>query len=226
MRILYYAGGHAQPEKIGRFLSSAGLKPQKIGLQAAENSLSALDPRGSAMLPLVMTDSLSTENVLRSIRKSGTDTPILVLQDPPCTRVEELLDAGADDVARISAGQDEVAARLRAITRRAFGQCENEIEIGDFIIPLDGRNPTVGGVEVRLTSTEYQIVKLIAMSHPRVLSKGAIYDALYAFSSSQPFDKVIDVHIFKIRQKIMSADTLGRSFIETEIGRGYALRQT
>lgn len=57
----------------------------------------------------------------------------------------------------------------------------------------------------------------------RVVSKAAIYDALYGMAEDQPFDKVIDVYICKIRKKIASAAGPGHRYIETVHGRGYKL---
>ena len=55
----------------------------------------------------------------------------------------------------------------------------------------------------------------------RVVSKGAIYDAVYGMSEEQPFDKVIDVYICKIRKKIDQSAESGHNYIETVHGRGY-----
>ena len=57
----------------------------------------------------------------------------------------------------------------------------------------------------------------------RVVSKAAIYDALYGMAEEQPFDKVIDVYICKIRKKIALAAGSGHRYIETVHGRGYKL---
>jgi two-component system cell cycle response regulator CtrA len=56
-----------------------------------------------------------------------------------------------------------------------------------------------------------------------VISKDAIYDAVYGSSIDQPFDKVIDVYICKLRKKIASASESGWQYIETVQGRGYRL---
>ena len=55
------------------------------------------------------------------------------------------------------------------------------------------------------------------------MSKAAIYDAVYGMAEEQPFDKVIDVYICKIRKKIASAAGGGHRYIETVHGRGYKL---
>ena len=55
----------------------------------------------------------------------------------------------------------------------------------------------------------------------KVISKSAIYDAIYGMEEDQPFDKVIDVYICKIRKKIDAVAPDGDSHIETVHGRGY-----
>jgi two-component system cell cycle response regulator CtrA len=61
------------------------------------------------------------------------------------------------------------------------------------------------------------------MNSNKVISNNAIYDAVYGMSADQPFDKVIDVYICKLRKKIASAADTGAQYIETIHGRGYKL---
>jgi two-component system cell cycle response regulator CtrA len=76
---------------------------------------------------------------------------------------------------------------------------------------------------VFLSGREHAVFRQLALNASRVVSKAAIYDAVYGMAEDQPFDKVIDVYICKIRKKIASVAGGGHSYIETVHGRGYKL---
>ncbi len=74
--------------------------------------------------------------------------------------------------------------------------------MGEVTAYFDGRDPEVAGERVKLSRREHAIFQHLALNAHRVISKAAIYDAVYGMADDQPFDKVIDVYICKIRKKI------------------------
>jgi two-component system cell cycle response regulator CtrA len=157
-----------------------------------------------------------------ALRNSGVACAVLCLLDFRCTAsTVNLLRAGADDVLVKPINGSEVSARIEAARRRAHGHTTNELRVGRLTVFLDGRDPEVGGVRLRLSHREHAIFTVLALNHRRVVSKERVYDAVYGMSNSDPLDKVIDVYICKLRKKILQAT--GSKYIETVYGRGYKL---
>src|SRR3546814_1478947 len=89
---------------------------------------------------------------------------------------------------------------ISAISRRAYGHADGRVVIGDIVVHLDGREPELKGVPMRLSNRESVIFLVLAKYHGRVVARETIYNAVYGLSDKQPFDKVIDVFICKLRQ--------------------------
>ncbi|HEV7372726.1 response regulator transcription factor [Arenibaculum sp.] len=159
---------------------------------------------------------------ISALRQGGVNSAIVCLLDFRCTASTiELLRNGADDVLVKPINGGEIRARIEAARRRAHGHNTNALTIGRVTAYLDGRDPEVDGVRLRLSHREHAIFTVLALNHRRVVSKERIYEAVYGLSGSDPLDKVIDVYICKLRKKLGQA--AGGKYIETVYGRGYKL---
>jgi two-component system cell cycle response regulator CtrA len=161
---------------------------------------------------------------IRRLRAAKFDGPILVLRDsrdPGAAAAS--LDAGADDDLVTPVPPVELRARINSITRRAAGHAAESLMLGEAQFYFDGRHPEICGREVRLSQREYAIFHELALGGGRCVSKRALYDAIYGMSEEQPFDKVIDVFICKLRKKFAAASSVAHPYIETVHGRGYKL---
>lgn len=138
----------------------------------------------------------------------------------------ETLNAGADDDIAIPLKGAELRARIDAILRRNHGHFAESIQVGQIKAYLDGRDPEVAGKRVRLSQREYEIFRHLALNAYKVISKTAIYNAIYGAKGRRPFNRVVDVYICKIRKKFDAAAPNGDSHIETVHGRGYKLGPT
>lgn len=160
---------------------------------------------------------------VRSFRQSGCAVPIIGLLDHRNSEATiRLLSAGADDVLIKPISPLEVMARIKAVVRRGFGHSSGQIQIGQITAYLDGRDPEVNGQRIKLSHREYSIFTELALRVGKVVSKESLYDTIYGMMASQPYDKVIDVYICKLRKKLASY-TGGAEYIETVYGRGYKL---
>lgn len=161
--------------------------------------------------------------LVATLRSGRCDSPIIALQDGRSTeRTLDLLMAGCDDVVQRPVSPRELAARIAAIQRRAFGHAAASVTVGGMTIYFDGREPEIAGRPIRLSGRENAIFRHLALQSGKVVSKGSLYDAVYGASNRMPFDKVIEVHICKLRKKLVAASG-GHDFIETVYGRGYKL---
>lgn len=137
------------------------------------------------------------------------------------------LEHGADDYVPKPCSPRELAARLRAILKRAGAQSRQEvddgqpIDLGQFSIWPAQRRATDRGRPLDLTSTEFSVLEILARNAGRVVSKEEL--SLQALGRPMgPFDRSIDVHIHSIRNKLHPLDD-GRSRIQTVIRKGYQL---
>lgn len=161
---------------------------------------------------------------IRAIRQAGCTNPLLVLLDRRnASDIEAALDLGADDAISWPVRGSEILSRLNSILRRAHGHAGECVQIGELTAFFDGRDPIVSGTRISLSRREHTIFQHLVLNFGKVISKNAIYDAVYGMSADQPFDKVIDVYICKLRKKIAATSGSGYHYIETVHGRGYKL---
>lgn len=218
LRILAY-----NPDRIDLLAGDiASIATEEISLAALLSAAEYLT--GNDQLPLLIASKDEIDvKLLRQLRSLGFSGPILTGSNglSPSKRINWRY-AGADDVLKLPADSEELRARLAVVERRLHGVSGDQLQIGPLNFYLDGRNPEVAGQAIHLSSREYNILRQLALNSGRVVSKSAIYDALYALAADQPFDKIIDVYICRLRAKIGKASQ-GVNFIETVSGRGYRL---
>ena len=189
-----------------------------------EREFDLLDGDGSTDRPILMGETPKTLRHITRLRKSGCRNPILVLRDARDPEAAmAALDAGADDDLVGPLTGAELRARVNAITRRFHGHAASAIQVGEVTAYLDGRDPLVAGVPMKLSQRELAIFQQLSLAAPGIVSKSVIYDAVYGMSEAQPFDKVIDVYICRIRKKIEEMSLSGDPHIRTIRGRGYKL---
>jgi len=157
-------------------------------------------------------------DILADLRRQGDATPVLLLTalDEATDRVAGL-DAGADDYLGKPFDLDELAARLRAITRRREGRSEPLLEAAGIVLDPATSMVTVAGKAVSLSRREFAVL-LALMEWPGVIrSRGELEDRLYGWQEEVE-SNAVEVHIHNLRAKV------GRATIETVRGIGYRLR--
>jgi two-component system, OmpR family, KDP operon response regulator KdpE len=158
--------------------------------------------------------------VLRRLRE-WSEAPVLVLsvRDDEAGKVAAL-DAGAEDYVTKPFSTPELLARLRAAQRKT--RPEEEISIfkhGDLIVDLTARIVTRAGREVKLTATEYALLRLFVKHPGRVLTHRHILREIWG-PKSEEHRQYLRVYVTHLRQKIES-DSTHPALIKTEPGIGY-----
>ena len=157
---------------------------------------------------------------LRELRASPEhrQTPILMLtaRDGLSDRVEGL-DAGADDYLVKPFQLAELAARIRATSRRVAGHAGSTLDRGRISLDPTARSVTVDGAPVDLTATEYALLEALMRRAGRIVSRPMLEELLYGFEGDVA-SNTVEVHIASLRRK------LGRDAIDTVRRMGYRLK--
>jgi DNA-binding response OmpR family regulator len=154
---------------------------------------------------------------LAAVRRQKMITPVLILtaRDGVPDRIAGL-DTGADDYLVKPVDLMELAARLRALVRRAHGVAEPTLEAGDLRLDPASRQVWLGDKGVELSAREYDVL-LIFMRHAgRVLTRAQIEQHLYQWGT-EVSSNTVEVHIYNLRKKLRA------DVIETLRGVGYML---
>jgi len=163
-------------------------------------------------------------SVCRQIRERS-DVPILVLT----ARGEEAdrvlgLELGADDYLPKPYSARELLARIRAVVRRARGQAgppETILRVGRLTVDAASRRATLDGRELPLTSYEFDLLRALASHAGTVISRERLME-LARGSAEEAFDRSIDGHVSRLRQKLGDAPRNPR-LLKTVRGVGYVL---
>jgi two-component system OmpR family response regulator/two-component system response regulator QseB len=182
---------------------------------AAERELRA-EPYAAAVLDLGL-PLLDGIDVLAAVRRAGVTLPVLVLtaRDGVPDRVRGL-DTGADDYVVKPVDLDELAARLRALVRRAHGQVQERLLAQDVVLDPAARSVTQAGVAVTLATREFDLLQVLMLGAGRVLSREQIEQQLYSWGKEVE-SNAVEVHVHHLRRK------LGAGLIQTVRGVGYML---
>ncbi|WP_273149040.1 response regulator transcription factor [Methylophaga thiooxydans] len=135
------------------------------------------------------------------------------------------LESGADDYVPKPCTPRELVARIRAILRRTEHQSQqnNELylDVGPLKLCTTQRKVTWFETELDLTSTEFNLLEVLARKAGQVVSKNELSETALGRPLAR-FDRSIDVHMSSIRQKL-GKQTEGHHYIQTIRGQGYQL---
>ena len=181
----------------------------------------AARPPDAVVLDLVMPGVDGLEVV--RLTRQWSRLPIIVLSARGQERDKvEALDLGADDYLTKPFGMDELLARVRAALRRAGPVAPTIFTVGDVTIDLARHVVTRQGVEIHLTPTEYDLLRVLATDADKVLTHRQLLERVwgaYAADNSQQ----LRVYINYLRKKL-ELDLARPVLIVTEPGVGYRLR--
>jgi two-component system, cell cycle response regulator CtrA len=222
MRILLVEDDPTTSRSIELMLTHANLNVFATDLGEEGIDLAKLYDYDLILLDLNLPD-MSGHEVLRQLRLSRVDTPILILSGSDDTESKlKGFGFGADDYLTKPFHREELVARILAIIRRSKGHSQSVIQTGQVCVNLDAKTVDVSGKAVHLTGKEYQMLELLSLRKGTTLTKEMFLNHLYG-GMDEPELKIIDVFICKLRKKLAEA-TGGANYIETVWGRGYVLR--
>jgi len=163
---------------------------------------------------------LSGQEVLRRLRE-WSNAPVIVLsvQDDEKGKVA-VLDAGADDYVTKPFNTDELLARLRVALRHSTKTEEAAVvQAANLVVDLATRRVTVSGKEVKLSATEYNLLRLLARHAGKVLTHRQILNEVWG-PGHENDTHYLRVYIAHLREKL-ETNPESPELILTELGVGY-----
>lgn len=223
--VVYIEDDERLARLTGRYLESHGVRVT-LATDAYDGIVKILrDPPDVILLDLMLpgTDGFSACRELRS----RVDTPIIMVT----ARGEEVdrvmgLEGGADDYIAKPFSSRELLARIRVQVRRTRGRSgpsPSVLRIGGLVIDAASRSATIDGKELVLTSYEFSLLRVLAERAGRVLTREQLMD-LVRGSADEAFDRSIDVHVSRLRQKL-GDDPRNPKLLKTVRGLGYMLAE-
>jgi DNA-binding response OmpR family regulator len=187
-------------------------------------ALSALaSDRFDILLVDIMLPGMDGLTLTKKIRERWSMPVIMVTARDEDTDKIVGLELGADDYLAKPFNPRELLARIRAVLRRAQGVVEEgHFTSGGLIIDFGAREVTVDGKRQTLTTHEFELLCALAKNAGRVLSRERLLDLVKGAAADDAFDRSIDVHVSRLRQKI-EPDPRHPRYVKTVRGAGYLL---
>lgn len=149
------------------------------------------------------------------------DTPVIVITAKEAeTDAVTALELGADDYVIKPIRMKELEARVQAVLRRkAPKPSTTELTFEDVRLQVDTHETFVGSNPIRLTPTEFELLKCLLLEQPKAVSKESLIAEL-ASLGIEGLDSTLKVHIRNLRNKLLVAD---QDIIQTVFGVGYKI---
>jgi two-component system OmpR family response regulator len=204
------------------------LRYEGFDVREASNGRAALAAAQEAPPDLIVLDIMLPDldgiEVTRRLRADGIRVPVLFLtaRDSVDDKVAGLT-VGGDDYVTKPFSLAEVVARARAILRRTQAESDGNgrLEFADLVLDEDTHEVWRDGQPVRLTATEFNLLRFFLLNPRRVLSKSQILDNVWHYDFGGDAS-VVETYVSYLRKKL---ERLGPPLIHTIRLVGYALRE-
>lgn len=213
---------------LGSMLTDVFMR-EGIKVTHVEDGKAGLARASSESFALILLDIMLPEidglQVLKQLRQSGVETPVLMLtaRGDDVDRVVGL-ELGADDYLPKPFYPRELIARVKALLRRSKSQDSKpvveKLRFAGFELDVTNATALCDDAELTLTPTEFEVLRQLVMHHGQLVTKEML-SAQVLGRQLGPFDRSLDVHISNIRKKLPTHSDR----IQTVRGRGYRVME-
>ncbi|MGK5683483.1 response regulator transcription factor [Actinoplanes sp. URMC 104] len=218
-------------EDTVRELLSATLRFAGFRVSSAATATEAIASAGAEPPDLVLLDVMLPDmdgfEVVRRLREQrtrgrGGPVPVLFLtaRDRPADKVTGL-SLGADDYVTKPFDLEELIARIHAILRRTSGRPTGLLSVGALTLDPEGHQVTRDGRPVRVSPTEFRLLRHLMENAGRVVSKAQILEQVWQYDFGGDAS-IVDTYISYLRRKV---DVEEPKLIHTVHGVGYVMRE-
>ena len=220
MRLLIVEDDDIVADAIARGLTAAQYSVHRVANAEAALKAIAVEDFALAVIDVGLpgADGLS---LVRRLRAGGKAIPTLILT-ARCTLADKVkaLDLGADDFLSKPFEAAELAARCRALVRRANGALGGIIKLNRMTVDLPGKRLRIDEAEVELTAREWLLLECLIRRIGLIVSKERLQQAL-ASPDQDITANAVEVHISRLRTKLGNA-----AVIRSLRGLGYRVEES
>ncbi|WP_439385622.1 response regulator transcription factor [Amycolatopsis lexingtonensis] len=208
-------------ELLSAALRFAGFRVTSAATAREAVAAATAEPPDLVLLDVMLPD-LDGFEVVRRLREQHRPVPVLFLtaRDGQADKVTGL-SLGADDYVTKPFDLAELIARIRAILRRTAGHPAAMLTVGTLALDAEGHQVTRAGQPVRVSATEFRLLRYLMENAGRVVSKAQILDRVWREDFGGDVS-IVDTYISYLRRKV---DTEEPRLIHTVHGVGYVLRE-
>jgi DNA-binding response OmpR family regulator len=214
--------------KIARALQE-GLEGERYEVVVARTGEDGFFRASAEVFDLIVLDLMLPGRdgieVLTTLRKRGTQTPVLILTAKDAIEDRVLgLDSGADDYLVKPFAFPELLARIRALLRRGRIDQVLRLKAGDLEMDLVTRKVTRGSRALDLTAREFVLLEYLLRHQNQLVSREMLTREVWKEPARvTPLDNVIDVHMARLRKKV--DQDFPTKLLHTVRGVGFLLRE-
>jgi DNA-binding response OmpR family regulator len=214
-------------KKTASFIRKA-LQVEGFAVDVCHNGAEALAAPSATPYDVIVLDIMLPGrdglSILRQWRKQHNTTPVLLLsaRGEVNERVEGL-DAGADDYLPKPFALLELAARVRALTRRGSENKSPLLRVADLTLDTVTHEAQRAGQKIELTAREYRLLEFLMRSTGRLCGRMMILEKVWDYDFD-PGTNLVDVYVKRLREKV-DAD-FEPKLLHTVRGAGYVLKDT
>ncbi|PSF32932.1 DNA-binding response regulator [Aphanothece hegewaldii CCALA 016] len=204
------------------------LKHQNHAVDLAVDGFEGLNYAQSSQYDLILLDlmlpKLDGISLCKKLRSENCQSFILMLTAKDTTTDKVIgLDAGADDYLIKPFELEELAARIRALSRRSSETRQPILSYGELQLDPSNCQATYNNNKLLLTPTEYMILECFLKNPNQILTRSLLIDKLWEIDKFSG-EETIKTHLTNLRKKLKLAGCLD-NLIETVYGIGYRLKK-
>ena len=201
------------------------LRQNKIDCDVVFNGSDAVDYAKTSNYDLIVLDIMMPKmdgiDALKEIRKQKISTPILMLSAK--SEVADKVDGlnfGADDYLTKPFAENELLARIKALTRRKGEYIGDVLSFGDLELDRDTFMLKCKSNEIKLSNTEYKIIELLVQNPQKIVNKNRLIEKVWGWDNNSEYNNA-EVYISFLRKKLLALKS--KTTIKAVRGFGYSL---